>query len=191
MKKIITLVLVAVAAAIGSTCAYAQENSHPGNTSAGENLAASVPGHLTYSSGSLYSNGIKLSNSELSTMLSKESYQNYLGAKKMHTAGEVLVIVGSIIEGAGIGFASAGAFKIAESAYNGEDYRLRHAACLTVGAAGMVVGAACLGAGIPLFCVGKHRIKVAGSEYNLAHGYPEISLNLGSTRNGFGISFNF
>ena len=62
---------------------------------------------------------------------------------------------------------------------------------VVTGEAAMFVGIGCLGAGIPLYCVGKHRIKKTGSEYNVSKGYPDIALNVGSTGNGFGLSLNF
>ena len=81
--------------------------------------------------------------------------------------------------------------ELVKSFANDEPNRLSHGAMVVTGEAAMFVGIGCLGAGIPLYCVGKHRIKKTGSEYNVSKGYPDVALKVGSTGNGFGLSLNF
>ena len=246
MRKIITLVLVAVASVMGSICADAQDiiltksseiikakvieinddyviykafgnlegpsyklskskvlkiNYQNGSEdvfgstpamNVVEPLHSLVPGGLTYSSGDLFNNGVKLTDGQLMQMLSPECYSSFSTGRKMRNAGKALIIVGSCLEGMGIVFTAVGATGMIDNAIS--DYTTYDPTYYTfyaVGVTSIVTGLGCLGAGIPLFCVGKHKIKKAGSSYNLANGYPEIALNLGSTRNGFGLYLNF
>ena len=183
MKKFFVSIVIAVSFALAApVTASAQVLS---------DVSSIVPGRLTYASGHLYSNGIKLMDSEIENMLPGSSLKSYLSGRKMYTAGEVLIIVGSVVEGAGIAMALAGSLELVKSFTNDQPYRLRHGAMVVTGEAAMFVGIGCLGAGIPLYCVGKHRIKKTGSEYNVSKGYPDIALNVGSTGNGFGLSLNF
>ena len=183
MKKFFVSIVIAVSFALAaSVAASAQELS---------DVSSIVPGRLTYASGHLYSNGIKLMDSEIENMLPGSSLKSYLSGRKMYTAGEVLIIVGSVVEGAGIAMALAGSLELVKSFTNDQPYRLRHGAMVVTGEAAMFVGFGCLGAGIPLYCVGKHRIKKVGEEYNVSKGYPDVALKVGSTGNGFGLSLNF
>ena len=183
MKKFFVSIVIAVSFALAApVTASAQELS---------DVSSIVPGRLTYASGHLYSNGIKLMDSEIENMLPGSSLKSYLSGRKLYTAGEVLIIVGSVVEGAGIAMAVAGSLELVKSFANDEPNRLSHGAMVVTGEAAMFVGIGCLGAGIPLYCVGKHRIKKVGEEYNVSKGYPDVALKVGSTGNGFGLSLNF
>ncbi len=61
-------------------------------------------------------------------------------------------------------------------------------------AAGYIVSAGCLGAGIPLWVKGSRGLRKIADDYNSTYINPQRpspSLSLGSTQNGFGLAFNF
>lgn len=63
-------------------------------------------------------------------------------------------------------------------------------------AAGYIVGAGCLGAGIPLWVKGNRGLRKIADDYNRTYINPDRNenspnLSLGSTRNGIGLALNF
>ena len=61
--------------------------------------------------------------------------------------------------------------------------------------AGGIAGAACLGAGIPLWIKGNRKLNAIADDYNQrygrnAYGY-KSSLSVGATGNGVGLALNF
>ena len=63
-------------------------------------------------------------------------------------------------------------------------------------AVGYIAGAACLGAGIPLWVKGSKGLRKIADDYNRRYINPEENgtspnLSLGATRNGIGLAFNF
>ena len=63
-------------------------------------------------------------------------------------------------------------------------------------AAGYIVGAGCLGAGIPLWVKGNRGLRNIADDYNRTYINPDRNenspnLSLGSTRSGIGLALNF
>ncbi len=136
------------------------------------------PEKLMYSRGKVYLNNQELRNYEMSTLLTRNVCMSIYGGKKMYKHGRNLIIAGSLLE-----------FSALVLFLNGiiDDSPLP----LALARVTSLSGIPCLGAGIPIYCVGKHRIRNAVASYNESNGYGEFALNIGSTRNGIGLHLNF
>lgn len=140
--------------------------------------SAKRPDRLLYRKGRVYLGGHELRDYEMSQLLPRDLYRSIEAGKGMYKHGRNLIIAGTVIEASAIALFITGIV-------------LYEPLPLTIGYATFAVGLPCLGAGIPIFCVGKHRIRNAASEFNVLNGYREFALNIGNTGNGFGIYVNF
>lgn len=147
-------------------------------------------GQLAYRNGALYCGGTKLTETDLQSLLPVDLYKQANGGLNMRKHGKRLVMAGSILSALG----TATTITLYYSVYVDQDYSWEGttgAGFYLLGIAATGAGFTCLAAGIPLYCVGQYRAKKAASSYNMANGYPELSFNIGSTRNGFGVFMTF
>lgn len=128
--------------------------------------------------GKVYYGGRELQNYEMSNLLPRDLCRSINGGKTMYRHGKNLIIAGSVLEASAIALFITGIV-------------IYEPLPLTFGYLTAMSGIPCLGAGIPIFCVGKHRIRNAVTSYNASNGYSEFALNIGSTRNGIGLHLDF
>ena len=156
--------------------------------------AASMPSsRLTYRSGDLYCGSTKLTDADMKSIMPVNLYEQANGGLNMRNHGKRLVIAGSVLSAVGIVSAAVAGSQMYRYDYNyGYVYYDETAfAFYWTGMTVMSSGLTCLAVGVPLYCVGQSRAKKAASAYNTSNGYPEVSFNVGSTRNGFGLFMNF
>ena len=106
--------------------------------------------------------------------------------------GGVALLVSSIINGAMLSDYNRGVASMdMPSSMRGND----HSSMGALYVAGGIAGAACLGAGIPLWIKGNRKLNAIADDYNQrygrnAYGY-KSSLSVGATGNGVGLALNF
>ena len=183
MKKIIVLVIAAVAFIASSVVANAQYR----------------PSTLSqHRAGLEDENGHTLTDQEVFQLIGEDVYnQTYVGATKQYKTGKTLIWsgAGGLVGGAvlyGVGLS-----KIAgEVNQNSSKDEIQTALERHPGSAGMVLGgtllmaagAIALDAGIPLLIIGKKRLDWVEGQANAAKGY---SLDLGATPYGVGLAVRF
>jgi hypothetical protein len=130
-------------------------------------------------------------------MNDKESffYNDFVKAKRLQKAGKVLWITGAIVTGAGISITGVSYIMTAISAYS-PDIQCYFKRSLYTGLLIVAAGGCLIGAGMPLYIVGKNRIKKIKRDYirtymNEQAYIPNPSLDFGLTGNGVGLVFNF
>lgn len=111
---------------------------------------------------------------------------DYLKASRQHdwglwlTVGGTTLLVASIVSGA------------MEADFN-RSVNARGSSLLPLHIAGGIAGAACVGAGIPLWVNGSKQLDAIAEEYkrrNAGHAYNQ-RLSIGNTANGIGLAFRF
>ncbi len=172
-----------------------------------------VDGTLVSRGARVFAEGRKLTKGEIDATLSMFSGDDGIGydvrwtrARRGYNAGIALTSIGSaVVLSGGIAcgcglllFVAAGMtsplYMFADG-YENLDSTLQQASYMMAG--GLIValgGVAMLGAGIPLICVNKSRMKRIVNGYNMQyHERPlePVTMNFGPTRNGIGLSLNF
>ena len=191
MKKIIVLVIAAVAFIASSVVANAQYR----------------PSALSqHRAGFEDENGHTLTDQEVFELIGEDVYnQTYVGATKQYKTGKILTIVGAATTGVGLVGTIAGSVATAYAIENGHvTYETKNgkrvvkdfdnkAALAAVGFAGgvalLAAGDICLSVGIPLQIIGKKRLDWIATEYN--HSNYSANIRFGAGQYGTGVVLSF
>ena len=191
MKKIIVLVIAAVAFIASSVVANAQYR----------------PSTLSqHRAGLEDENGHTLTDQEVFQLIGEDVYnQTYVGATKQYKTGKILTIVGAATTGVGLVGTIAGSVATAYAIENGHvTYETKNgkrvvkdfdnkAALAAVGFAGgvalLAAGDICLSVGIPLQIIGKKRLNWIATEYN--HSNYSANIRFGAGQYGTGVVLSF
>ena len=191
MKKIIVLVIAAVAFIASSVVANAQYR----------------PSALSqHRAGLEDENGHALTDQEVFELIGEDVYnQTYVGATKQYKTGKILTIVGAATTGVGLVGTIAGSVATAYAIENGHvTYETKNgkrvvkdfdnkAALAAVGFAGgvalLAAGDICLSVGIPLQIIGKKRLNWIATEYN--HSNYSANIRFGAGQYGTGVVLSF
>lgn len=191
MKKIIVLVIAAVAFIASGVTANAQYR----------------PSTLSqHRAGLEDENGHALTDQEVFQLIGEDVYnQTYVGATKQYKTGKILTIVGAATTGVGLVGTIAGSVATAYAIENGHvTYETKNgkrvvkdfdnkAALAAVGFAGgvalLAAGDICLSVGIPLQIIGKKRLDWIATEYN--HSNYSANIRFGAGQYGTGVVLSF
>ena len=191
MKKIIVLVIAAVAFIASGVTANAQYR----------------PSTLSqHRAGLEDENGHALTDQEVFQLIGEDVYnQTYVGATKQYKTGKILTIVGAATTGVGLIGTIAGSVATAYAIENGHvTYETKNgkqvvkdfdnkAALAVVGFAGgvalLAAGDICLSVGIPLQIIGKKRLNWIADEYN--HSNYSANIRFGAGQYGTGVVLSF
>ncbi len=191
MKKIIVLVIAAVAFIASSVVANAQYRPSTLNQ---------------HRAGFEDENGHTLTDQEVFELIGEDVYnQTYVGATKQYKTGKILTIVGAATTGVGLVGTIAGSVATAYAIENGHvTYETKNgkrvvkdfdnkAALAAVGFAGgvalLAAGDICLSVGIPLQIIGKKRLNWIATEYN--HSNYSANIRFGAGQYGTGVVLSF
>ena len=191
MKKIIVLVIAAVAFIASSVVANAQYRPSTLNQ---------------HRAGLEDENGHTLTDQEVFELIGEDVYnQTYVGATKQYKTGKILTIVGAATTGVGLVGTIAGSVATAYAIENGHvTYETKNgkrvvkdfdnkAALAAVGFAGgvalLAAGDICLSVGIPLQIIGKKRLDWIATEYN--HSNYSANIRFGAGQYGTGVVLSF
>ena len=191
MKKIIVLVIAAVAFIASSVVANAQYRPSTLNQ---------------HRAGLEDENGHALTDQEVFELIGEDVYnQTYVGATKQYKTGKILTIVGAATTGVGLVGTIAGSVATAYAIENGHvTYETKNgkrvvkdfdnkAALAAVGFAGgvalLAAGDICLSVGIPLQIIGKKRLNWIATEYN--HSNYSANIRFGAGQYGTGVVLSF
>ena len=191
MKKIIVLVIAAVAFIASSVVANAQYRPSTLNQ---------------HRAGFEDENGHTLTDQEVFQLIGEDVYnQTYVGATKQYKTGKILTIVGAATTGVGLVGTIAGSVATAYAIENGHvTYETKNgkrvvkdfdnkAALAAVGFAGgvalLAAGDICLSVGIPLQIIGKKRLNWIATEYN--HSNYSANIRFGAGQYGTGVVLSF
>jgi len=135
---------------------------------------------LTFKGGTFRdNNGSKLSDADMLKLTGPEIYYDtYLGAMKQFKAGKSLTY-------SGIGVMTAGLVALFAGVYNGYEM---------LGYSGQILafaGGAMIDVGVPLWSIGKSRLRWIESDYNKRHSPSPVEFSLNVGRNGFGLAMKF
>lgn len=163
-----------------------------------------VPPHhgehgLEYHNGRYYYKQERLRREEIADYIGYSLYGNeYKSAKRKYVYGAGLTMIGSFALAGGIIMhitnASFDRNMTIPSTPFGDSVRQDYVNTTMIGATVCyIVGAGGLGAGIPLLVKGQRGLRKIADDYNRTYGSGsgDYSLYLGTTANGFGLSFNF
>ena len=191
MKRIIVLVIAAVAFIASSVVANAQYRPSTLNQ---------------HRAGFEDENGHTLTDQEVFELIGEDVYnQTYVGATKQYKTGKILTIVGAATTGVGLVGTIAGSVATAYAIENGHvTYETKNgkrvvkdfdnkAALAAVGFAGgvalLAAGDICLSVGIPLQIIGKKRLNWIATEYN--HSNYSANIRFGAGQYGTGVVLSF
>ena len=183
MKKIITLLSVVALVLLGSVNVYAQSKSSKTKTKT-EPVKISP---MLYKGGKLIDGYDVIPREKLRNYFDPEECLRVNQAFKMRKAGLGLMIAGTptmVLGGVLMGVGMS----VYYSAGNQDPKADLGNALWNSGIAGLSAGAAMLGTGIPLYCIGDSRLKKAAAGYNQRNNI-QVSLNLSPY--GPGLSLNF
>lgn len=139
---------------------------------------------LYYEKGQFYLGDYKISETGLKNLLPIDLYQQASEGLQKRKKGKRLIVAGSILAGIGtIGYITSGVLAY-EDLYVGS---LTLLSSMPV----YLSGVACLGVGIPFYCIGGSNIDKACEKYNNSSFAKEVTFSFGTTRNGTGIFINF
>lgn len=160
-------------------------------------------GPLAYRAGVFYDNLGRLYSKQLKKCLGESVYKNdYRKARNQFLWGSGLTVGGTtLLVGA---LAGGGMYtlinnkwgpRVTQSASTGKNEVINSKAPVVAIVAIGVAGAACIGAGIPLWVKGNRKLGAIADDYNLQHPASDFSyrpsLTLGATANGFGLALTF
>ncbi len=188
MRKTLGLIFLLAVSLFCSHAAAAQEGM--ANDSQEVCSPVVVPyGTMQYLQGNLYLDGKALTYSEMAEIMPVDLYRQGSGGIRMRGHGKRLIIAGSVLTGTGFMLSLAGSFLMLYD--NGPSTSDAAVFALATGGAGLVSGITCLSAGIPLYCVGQSRARRAAASYNKRADAGQLTLNVGTANNGFGLYLNF
>lgn len=155
-------------------------------------------GPLEYRWGHYYDRRGRLYADQLRDYLGVSLYgSDYLKADRQLTWGLLLTITGAtVLAGSLVAGGASAEYNRNVSSMN-LPYHMRESARDSQAPyiVGGIVGAACLGFGIPLWVKGDKKLNAIADDYNQRYGSKSYgsrpSLNLGSTANGVGLALNF
>ena len=154
---------------------------------------------LEYRYGHYYIHDARVDAQIMSQMLGYSLYgDKYRTANLQYFWGMSLTLSGvTILAGTLVTHLMDNAFN-SDPSFNDPFFKSNSSSYTALYAVGYVVGAACLGAGIPLWVKGNKKLGEIADDYNRNYGTPRrspgsgISLNLGPTHSGgLGLSLNF
>ena len=139
-------------------------------------------------------NKVVLSDQDIINLVGNDVFdQTVVGARKQYKAGRGLITGGIIGIGAGLAGAFATGYKAGKAGYNDLETALSDdgsiAALYLASTAAASLGFAALSGGIVLKTIGKKRLNWVSEEANRVSG--NVSLNVGATPHGMGITLNF
>ena len=139
-------------------------------------------------------NGFTLSDQEIINIVGNDVFdQTVIGARKQYKAGKGLITGGILGIGAGLAGSVLAGVKAANDGYNDFQRAVENDGSVLAmylgSVAALSLGSAALTAGIPLKVIGKKRLDWVAEEANRVSG--NVTLNVGATPNGFGITLNF
>jgi hypothetical protein len=158
--------------------------------------------------GDFYLNNVKQTDSQVREILGEEIYnQTYVSAQKQRKLGNILMIAGGATAGVGAGLViagAAGAFgtlthtwyydpstgKTWGDQYNYDDNLDKMAPIMMIGYGVLAVGTTVLGGGIAFKIIGGKRLQWVEQEANRKMR-KDVSLNIGTTKYGVGITMKF
>lgn len=156
---------------------------------------------IEYHHGHYYCRHERLRGNEIADYIGYSLYgTEYMSAKRKYSWGIILTCLGagSLVMGVSIHSCAASFYKFEKSnipSFPGiPDREIPNDNIEYIGAAACyIAGAGCLGAGIPLLVKGQRGLRKIADDYNRNYrpDSREYSLNLGTTRNGVGLSLNF
>ena len=126
----------------------------------------------------------------------KDRSADYLSYRKAYNTGVGLTIAGSVVAGAGFGLTLVGGVAALVTmpfvAIGGNtDLPDELSTLINIGGYSMLSGVAFLGAGIPLLCVYKKRIRNFVNDYNAQFSESEAHLSFGCQSSGIGFAYQF
>lgn len=139
-------------------------------------------------------NKVVLSDQDIINLVGNDVFdQTVVGARKQYKAGRGLITGGIIGIGAGLAGAFITGYKAGKAGYNDLETALSNdgsiAAMYLASTAAASLGGAALSGGIILKTIGKKRLNWVSEEANRVSG--NVSLNVGATPHGMGITLNF
>lgn len=143
-------------------------------------------GPMVLKNGKLVLNGETLNNpNAIARAIGEDVYKNtWKPASSMRKSGIALMSVGSAVAAWSLsGYITAICIEWPEEELDPERYKKFNTA-YTITKVGCGVGIACLGAGIPLFCVGNGRLKQVKDGYNQG-------LTVSTASGGLGLTYRF
>ena len=143
-------------------------------------------GPMVLKNGKLILNGEMLNSPEaIAGAIGEDVYRNtWKPASSMRKGGIALISVGSAVAAWGLsGYITALCVEWPEAEVDPQRYKKFNTA-YTITKVGCGVGVACLGAGIPLFCVGNGRLKRVTEGYNQG-------LTVSTAPGGLGLTYRF
>lgn len=187
MKKTFGLIFLLAVSLICCHAAAAQE-SIASDLQAGCQPVLMPYGTMQYLSGNLYLDGKALTYAEMAEVMPVDLYRQGSGGVRMRNHGKRLIIAGSALTGAGLVLTVSGCVFMM---FDGLE--IVSVLAFAGGGSGLATGTACLSAGIPLYCVGQSRARRAAASYNMRAraDADKLTLNVGTTGNGFGLYLKF
>ena len=139
---------------------------------------------VIYKLGSIYSGDVKLTSDQVADLMTDDMYTDYLSGRRLYKSGVIVTSVGAgVVAASGLLFGSM--FLPSKTTDNETPGMPLGTALISLG--GAITGGAIIAVGVPLLCVGNNRLKNTVEGYNIRN----VSLTLGPTRYGAGLSFTF
>lgn len=133
----------------------------------------------------IFYGGEKMTKTELRGVLSQESYEQYVKARNLNRFGAAMTGAGGAIFIFSAVSVIGGSMNQSKSSDDGLPNDAPVGIAIFSGA--MIVGGAMMAVGIPCICIGCRRVGDIVSEHNTRN----VSLTLGPTRYGAGLSLTF
>ena len=171
MKRFFLVVALVCAAVVAANAQVVSESEAP----------------MVLKNGKLFLNGELLNSPEaIAGAIGEETYQNtWKPASSMRKGGIALISVGSAVAACGLaGYITSFCVEWPEAEVDPERYD-KYNMAFTIAKVGCGVGIACLGAGIPLFCVANGRMKRVTESYN------QQGLTVSTASGGLGLTYRF
>ena len=157
-----------------------------GILAANAQMISGAEGPMVLKNGKLILNGKMLNSPDaIARAIGADVYQNtWKPASSMRKSGIALMSVGSAVAAWSLsGYITALCVEWPEEELEPERYKKFNTA-FTITKVGCAVGIACLGAGVPLFCVGNGRLKRVKDGYNQG-------LTVSTASGGLGLTYRF
>jgi len=169
---------------------------------------AQMYNRVEMSRGDFYLNNVKQSDAQVRDILGEEIYnQTYVGAQKQRKLGNALIIAGGATAGVGAGLVLAGAAgamgtlthtwyydpntgRTWGDQYNYNDNLDKMGPIMMIGYGVLTLGAACLSAGLTFKIISAKRLQWVEEEASRKLNQ-NVSMNVGATRYGLGITMKF
>jgi len=158
-----------------------------------------APSSLNFKKGKLAdNNGKVLSEEQVIAAIGQNIYEEtYVGARKQIKTGKTLVKVGIPVAVAGIVITGIGSSKldgtsISDALADTATDEQKQAALISIGGSLISsIGGVCIDAGIPLWVIGKKRLKWIAEDYNAKNVSYVPSVKVGTAAHGYGLTVTF